>query len=61
LDKQINTSAILAMERAELIDTIIASRIDKYQQKYQNLQILKSENYRYLIAKNSNQEGFFLI
>ena len=49
------------MERAELIDTIIAIRIDKYQQKYQNLQILKSENYRYLIAKNSNQEGFFLI
>jgi hypothetical protein len=49
------------MERTELIDTIIASRIDKYQQKYQNLQILKSENYRYLIAKNSNQEGFFLI
>jgi len=42
------------MERAELIDTIIASRIDKYQQKYQNLQILKNENCRYLIAKNSN-------
>jgi len=49
------------MERAELIDTIIASRIDKYQQKYQNLQILKDESCRYLIAKNTNQEGFFLI
>ncbi|CAI2175670.1 14112_t:CDS:2, partial [Funneliformis geosporum] len=61
LDKQINNQAILQMERNELIDTIIASRIDKYQQKYQNLQILKSENYHYLIAKNSNQEGFFLI
>ncbi|MCE8163938.1 MAG: site-specific DNA-methyltransferase [Candidatus Moeniiplasma glomeromycotorum] len=67
LDKQINNQAILQMERNELIDTIIASRIDKYQQKYQNLQILKSEVYsakqkhRYLIAKNSNQEGFFLI
>jgi adenine-specific DNA-methyltransferase len=61
LDKQINNQAILQMERNELIDTIIASRIDKYQQKYQNLQILKNENYRYLIAKNSNQEGFFLI
>ncbi|CAI2172887.1 12066_t:CDS:2 [Funneliformis geosporum] len=61
LDKQINNQAILQMERNELIDTIIASRIDKYQQKYQNLQILKSENYRYLIAKDSNQEGFFLI
>ncbi|MEG7978762.1 MAG: hypothetical protein NY202_02435 [Mollicutes bacterium UO1] len=46
------------MERNELIDTIIASRLDKYQQKYQNLQIVKN---RYLIAKNSNQEGFFLI
>ena len=31
------------MKRDELINTIIASRIDKYQQKYQNLQILKSE------------------
>jgi adenine-specific DNA-methyltransferase len=61
LDKQINNRAILQMERAELIDTIIASRIDKYQQKYQNLHILKNENYHYLIAKNSNQEGFFLI
>lgn len=61
LDKQINNQAILAMERTELIDTIIASRIDKYQQKYQNLQLLKNEKYRYLIAKNSNQEGFFLI
>ncbi|CAG8647564.1 3813_t:CDS:2 [Ambispora leptoticha] len=49
------------MERAELIDTIIASRIDKYQQKYQGLQLLKNENCRYLIAKNSQQEGFFLI
>ena len=39
LDKQINTQAILAMERAELIDTIIASRIDKYQQ---NIKIYKS-------------------
>ncbi|CAG8536812.1 6534_t:CDS:2 [Gigaspora margarita] len=61
LDKQINNQAILQMERTELIDTIIASRIDKYQQKYQGLQLLKSENCRYLIAKNSNQEGFFLI
>ncbi|CAG8622029.1 4623_t:CDS:2 [Ambispora leptoticha] len=61
LDKQINTQAILQMERAELIDTIIASRIDKYQQKYQGLQLLKNENCRYLIAKNSQQEGFFLI
>ena len=49
------------MERAELIDTIMASRIDKYQQKYQGLQLLKNENCRYLIAKNSNNEGFFLI
>ena len=29
---------------AELIDAIIASRIDKYQQKYQTLQILKIKN-----------------
>ena len=49
------------MERAELIDTIIASRIDKYQQKYQGLQLLKDQKYRYLIAKNANREGFFLI
>jgi len=49
------------MERAELIDAIIASRIDKYQQKYQGLQLLKNESCRYLIAKNANQEGFFLI
>jgi len=34
LDKQINNQAILQMERSELIDTIIASRIDRYQQKY---------------------------
>ena len=61
LDKQINNQAILKMERAELIDTIIASRVDNYQQKYQNLQVLKNENCRYLMAKNSNREGFFLI
>jgi len=61
LDKQINNQAILQMERNELIDTIIASRLDKYQQKYQGLQLLKNENDCYLIAKNSNNEGFFLI
>ncbi|CAG8743092.1 11276_t:CDS:2, partial [Cetraspora pellucida] len=60
LDKQINNQAILQMERSELIDTIIASRIDKYQQKYQGLQLLKNQNYSYLIAKNANNEGFFL-
>ncbi|CAG8460999.1 16958_t:CDS:2 [Gigaspora margarita] len=60
LDKQINNQAILQMERSELIDTIIASRIDKYQQKYQGLQLLKDKNYNYLIAKNANNEGFFL-
>jgi len=61
LDKQINNRAILEMERTELIDTIIASRIDKYQQKYQGLQVLKDQKYNYLIAKNANNEGFFLV
>ncbi|RHZ37533.1 site-specific DNA-methyltransferase [endosymbiont GvMRE of Glomus versiforme] len=61
LDKQINNQAILQMERTELIDTIIASRIDKYQQKYQGLQVLKDQKYNYLIAKNANNEGFFLV
>ncbi|CAG8456595.1 7223_t:CDS:2 [Scutellospora calospora] len=61
LDKQINNQAILQMERTELIDTIIASRIDKYHQKYQGLQLLKDQKYNYLIAKNTNDEGFFLV
>ena len=61
LQKKIDADTVLRMERDELLDTLIASHYDSSRRRGPTLVSLSDEGYRYLVAKNANNEGFFLI
>ncbi len=62
LDKKVDAGALLNMEREDLADTIIASHFDADQRRRDALVTLGSNgDYEYLVARNSEDEGFFLI
>lgn len=62
LDKKVDAQALLNMEREELADTIIGSHFDADQRRRESLVTLNGDSdYQYLVAKNSEDEGFFLI
>jgi adenine-specific DNA-methyltransferase len=62
LDKKVDADALLNMEREDLADTIIASHFDAGDRKRDALVRIPSDNrFKYLVAKNSDSEGFFLI
>lgn len=61
LDKKVDASTVLHMKRAEMLDTIIGSHYDLSRKRGAGLVSLTQHGYRYLAAKNSENEGFFLI
>jgi adenine-specific DNA-methyltransferase len=62
LDKKVDADALLSMEREELADTIIASHFDAQSRRRDALvNVPADEGYRYLVAHNTDSEGFFLI
>ena len=61
LDKKVDAQALLAMEREELADTIIASHFDSDRRRRDSLVYLPPDGFKHLVAKNSDNEGFFLI
>jgi adenine-specific DNA-methyltransferase len=61
LDKKVDADALLAMEREEMVDTVIASYFDISRRKGSALITVDPDEHRYLVAKNSDDEGFFLI
>lgn len=61
LQKKVDADTVLRMERDELLDTVIASHYDASRRRGPALVSLSDERYRYLIAKNADDEGFFLI
>jgi len=61
LGKKINSEILLKMNREEIINLIVASNLDSFQKNLVGLELIKKNNYCYLIAKNSNQEGIYLI
>ena len=61
LDKKVDADALLAMEREEMVDTVIASHFDNSRRRGSSLITVDPDAYRYLVAKNSDQEGFFLV
>lgn len=62
LDKKVDADALLAMEREEMVDTVIASYYDTSRQRgMSNLIAYDPTAYRYLVARNGEDEGFFLI
>jgi adenine-specific DNA-methyltransferase len=61
LDKKVDADALLAMEREEMIDTVLASYYDTSRRRASNLVPVDPLEYRYLVARNNDKEGFFLI
>lgn len=62
LDKKVDAAALLAMEREEMIDTVIASYYDTSKKRGgSNLVPVDPDEYRFLVAHNGDREGFFLI
>jgi adenine-specific DNA-methyltransferase len=49
------------MEREEMVDTVIASYFDSSRRRGPNLIRFNEPSYRYLVARNSDGEGFYLV
>lgn len=61
LDKRVDAQALLDMERDEMVDTVIASHFDANRKRGSNLIRVNGREWHHLVAKNSDDEGFFLI
>lgn len=61
LDKKVDADALLSMEREELVDTLIASHFDAGARRRDALVNVPGDGFKYLVAKNADDEGFFLI
>ena len=63
LGKKVDAGALLRMERDEMLDTVIGSHFDANSRRGDRLvRVDNSRNpYRYLIAHNTDHEGFFLV
>ena len=61
LGKKIDAEALLLMERDDMTDTVIASHFDMNRRRGAQLITYPPGTYKYLVAKNSDGEGFYLI
>lgn len=61
LDKKVDADTLLRMERDELCDAIIATHFESTRKRSAGLIPLDSQRYRYLIGKNLENQGFFLV
>ncbi len=61
LAKKVDAPALLSMEREEMTDTVIASHFDANRRRGAGLCRLPVDQNRYLVAKNTDEEGFFLL
>jgi adenine-specific DNA-methyltransferase len=62
LDKKVDAEALLSMERDELADTIIASHTDGSNRRRDGLiTTVNDESFKHLVARNADNEGFFLV
>jgi adenine-specific DNA-methyltransferase len=61
LEKKVDAERLLQMEREEMVDTVIASHFDPSRKRGGGLELVGDEAHRYLVARNSDGEGFFLV
>lgn len=62
LEKKVDAKALLMMERDEMIDTVIASHSSKGSRRSPVLIPVPDEAaYEYLVARNVNNEGIYLV
>ncbi len=61
LDKKVDAPALLRMERDEMTDTVVASHFDATRRRGVGLIRYAPGEFKYLVARNTDDEGFFLI
>lgn len=61
LTKTVDATALLQMERDEMVDTVIASYFDSSRRKGPGLIRFNEPAFSYLVAKNADDEGFYLV
>lgn len=61
LQKKVDATALLAMERDEMTDAVIASHFDANRRGGPSLIHMSREGFRYLVARNGLNEGFYLV
>lgn len=61
LTKRVDAEALLQMEREEMIDTVVSSYFDSSRRRGPNLVRCGDPSYSHLVAKNSEDEGFYLV
>lgn len=61
LQNKVDAKALLAMERDEMADAVIASHLDVNHRGSSGLILMNNQGYEYLVARNSLDEGFFLV
>lgn len=61
LTKRVDAEALLQMEREEMVDTVVSSYFDSSRRRGPNLQRCSDPSYAYMVAKNSEDEGFYLV
>lgn len=61
LQKRVDAKALLEMERDEMTDAVIASHYDANRRGGLGLILMTTEGYAYLVARNSSDEGFYLV
>ncbi|WP_417594582.1 site-specific DNA-methyltransferase [Parasphingorhabdus sp.] len=61
LMKTIDARTVLNMQRDELIDVVLTSHWETHRRSAPSLQLIESEGDKYLIGKDDNNEGYFLI
>jgi len=61
LQKRVDAKALLGMERDEMTDAVISSHYDNSRKGGSSLIRILAEPGKYLVARNTENEGFFLI
>lgn len=61
LTKAVDARVVLQMERDEMVDTLIASHHDAGRRRSASLVLIDEPSYRYLVARNSEGHGFYLV
>lgn len=61
LEKKVDAEALLKLERDEMVDTIIGSHFESHDRRGPSLLRINKGSWRYLVARNTANEGVFLV
>jgi adenine-specific DNA-methyltransferase len=61
LQNTVDAKALLAMERDEMTDAVIASHYDANRRGGPGLILMTGEGYEYLVARDGSSDGFYLV